>query len=60
VGQGLHEEIAARARTRWLVLEVGDGQAQGVAETLASTGYTDVKVTPDLSGTERVVEARRL
>jgi release factor glutamine methyltransferase len=60
VGQGLHEEIAARARTRWLVLEVGDGQAQGVAETLASTGYTDAKVTPDLSGTERVVEARRL
>lgn len=60
VGEGLHEEIAARARTRWLVLEVGDGQAQGAATALASTGYTDVRITPDLAGIERVVEGRRL
>ena len=30
VGDGLHGEIARRARTSWLVLEVGDGQAQAV------------------------------
>jgi release factor glutamine methyltransferase len=60
VGEGLHEEIAVRAKTRWLVLEVGDGQAQSIAEAVAATGYTDVKITPDLTGTERVVEGRRL
>ena len=59
VGEGLHEEIAARARTRRLVLEVGDGQAQGVAAALESTGYRDVRITRDLTGTERVVEGRR-
>jgi release factor glutamine methyltransferase len=59
VGDGLHEEIAARARTRWLVLEVGDGQADRVAEALTSGGYTDVTISPDLSGRARVVEGRR-
>jgi release factor glutamine methyltransferase len=59
VGVGLHEEIARMAQTRWLVLEVGDGQAQHVADALASMGYGDVTITPDLSGTARVVEGRR-
>jgi release factor glutamine methyltransferase len=59
VGEGVHEEIAARARTRWLVLEVGDGQAQHVAGALSSQGYVDVNITPDLTGMERVVEGRR-
>ena len=59
VGVGLHEQIARTAATRRLVLEVGDGQAEDVAETLREFGYTDVTVTPDLTGTERVVDGRR-
>jgi hypothetical protein len=38
---------------------VGDGQAQHVADALVSMAYGDVTITPDLSGTERVVEGRR-
>jgi release factor glutamine methyltransferase len=59
VGAGLHEQLAGVARTRFLVLEVGRCQADGVAETLTSLGYTDVVVTPDLAGIPRVVEGRR-
>jgi release factor glutamine methyltransferase len=59
VEAGLHEEIAGRARTRWLVLEVGDGQADEVAGALVSLGYREVRISPDLSGRARVVEGRR-
>jgi release factor glutamine methyltransferase len=59
VDVGLHEEIARRAHTQALVLEVGDGQAAYVAETLAALGYTGITITRDLAGTERVVEGRR-
>jgi release factor glutamine methyltransferase len=58
VGEGLHEELARRARTTWLVLEVGDDQAPRVAAALARLGYVDVRVTSDLAGHERVVEGR--
>ena len=59
VGQGLQEEIARHARTRRLVLEVGDGQAQRVAAALAGMDYGEVTITPDLTGTARVVDGRR-
>jgi release factor glutamine methyltransferase len=59
VGVGLHEQLAAVARARFLVLEVGRCQAEGVAETLSSLAYTDVRVTADLAGIARVVEGRR-
>ena len=39
VGEGIHEEIARLASTRLLVFEVGDGQADHVADALASLGY---------------------
>jgi len=52
----LHEEIARTARTRRLVLEVGDGQAREVAAMLKAHGYTGITITPDLAGVERVVE----
>ena len=42
-----------------LAAEVGDGQAEHVAEALASLGYADITVTPDLSEQDRVVEGRR-
>ncbi len=59
VGEGLHEELARVARTEWLVLEVGDGQASAVARSLEALGYADVAISPDLAGSERVVEGRR-
>ena len=59
VGSGLHAQLAGVARTTWLVLEVGDGQAQDVARELTEEGYADVRVTNDLTGIERVVEGRR-
>jgi release factor glutamine methyltransferase len=42
----------------WLVLEVGDGQAAGVAESLEQLGYGQVRVTADLAGRPRVVEGQ--
>ena len=59
LGTGFHEAIARAARTRYLVLEVGDGQASRVAAALAAEGYADVAVVSDLAGRERVVEGRR-
>ncbi len=59
LGEGFHETIARLARTRFLILEVGDGQAEEVARTLRAAGYVDVVVTPDLAGADRVVEGRR-
>jgi release factor glutamine methyltransferase len=59
VDTGMHRALAEHARTEWLVLEVGDGQAQAVAATLAGLGYREIAVTRDLTGRERVVEGRR-
>jgi release factor glutamine methyltransferase len=59
VGTGLHAEIAERADTQWLALEVGDGQAAEVAGALRELSYADVTITRDLTGTERVVDGCR-
>jgi release factor glutamine methyltransferase len=59
VGAGLHEAIARAARTRWLVVEVGDGQAEQVAAAFGAAGYEDVRISPDLGGRDRVVEGRQ-
>lgn len=59
VDVGLHERIARRAQTSVLVLEVGEGQAAYVADTLASLGYTGITITRDFAGVERVVAGRR-
>jgi release factor glutamine methyltransferase len=59
VDSGLHGELARRARTTWLVLEVGAGQAADVADELAHAGYDAIEITRDLAGVERVVEGRR-
>lgn len=59
VGSGLHERLAEGARTRALVLEVGDGQADRVAAALESFAYRNVRITADLSGIARVVEGER-
>jgi release factor glutamine methyltransferase len=56
LGAGFHARIARTAQTRFLVFEVGDGQAQEVAAELEAAGYRDVAITTDLAGLERVVE----
>lgn len=57
-GHGEHERIARVARARFVVFEVGDGQASEVAEMLGGLGYEDVAITADLTGRDRVVEGR--
>jgi release factor glutamine methyltransferase len=59
LGEGFHERIAQTACTRFLVLEVGDGQAQEVADVLSAAGYSKVRITRDLAGLDRVVEGRK-
>ncbi|HUJ55518.1 MAG TPA: peptide chain release factor N(5)-glutamine methyltransferase [Gaiellaceae bacterium] len=59
VGRGVHERIARAARARFLVLEAGDGQAAEIAALLERLGWSGVRVTFDLAGSERVVEATR-
>lgn len=59
IGEGMHERIARTAATRFLVFEVGGGQAHDVAAVLAACGYAGVTITPDLAGIDRVVEGRR-
>jgi release factor glutamine methyltransferase len=59
VGSGLHERIAESARTRALVLEVGEGQAEAVADALIALSYRNVRITKDLTGVARVVEGER-
>ncbi|MGZ4289242.1 MAG: N5-glutamine methyltransferase family protein [Gaiellaceae bacterium] len=58
VGSGEHERLARAAKARFVVFEVGDGQAQDVAEMLTRLGYSGVAVTGDLMGRARVVEGR--
>jgi release factor glutamine methyltransferase len=60
LGTGVHELLARAARTRFLVFEVGDGQASQVTRMLERLGYADVAITADLAGRDRVVEGRRL
>ncbi len=43
----------------WLVLEIGTGQGARVMEVLTSAGLTQVAVTPDLAGHDRIATARR-
>ena len=64
VGEGGHERVARAALETLapggaLVLEVGDGQAGGVAARLQELGFRKVRLSEDLAGRERVVEGRR-
>ncbi len=60
IGSGEHERLARAARARFVVFEVGDGQAGEVEAILERLGCTDVAVTADLTGRARVVEGRLL
>jgi release factor glutamine methyltransferase len=64
VGVGAPEALAKAACEALvpggaLAVELGDGQQRAYAALLESLGYLDIRVTPDLSGRERVVEGRR-
>ena len=59
LGSGEHERLARAAQARFVVFEVGDGQAPAVAAALSAAGWRDVRVTKDLTGTERVVEGAK-
>jgi release factor glutamine methyltransferase len=59
LGRDEHERLARAANTRFIALEVGDDQGRDVADMLERLGWTDVAVTADLAGTDRVVEGRR-
>jgi|CXWL01.1.fsa_nt_gi release factor glutamine methyltransferase len=53
--------LGARLRSGgWLALEVGQGQAAGVAAILATTELTSIKTVNDLASIPRVVLGRRL
>jgi release factor glutamine methyltransferase len=63
VGVGATEAVASAAAAvlrpgGWLVLEVGEGQAEQTGRCLTELGYRDVEVTGDLAGRERVVEGK--
>ncbi|HSS57304.1 MAG TPA: peptide chain release factor N(5)-glutamine methyltransferase [Solirubrobacteraceae bacterium] len=63
-GRAVHERLAAAAADVLcpggnLVVEVAEGQAAWLAGHLGALGYTEIAVTADLRGIERVVEARR-
>jgi release factor glutamine methyltransferase len=49
---------ATRVLAGWLVLEVHEQHAADVAARVEAAGYRDVRITRDLAGKERVVEAR--
>lgn len=58
LGSGEHERLARSARARFVVFEVGDGQADDVAAMLERLGCADVAITTDLTDRARVVEGR--
>ena len=63
VGVGVPETLAERSRELlapggWLAVELGEGQQAVYAALLGDLGYEAVTITLDLTGRERVVEAR--
>jgi release factor glutamine methyltransferase len=58
VDDGQTERLARAHPGEWLVLETHEGRAHEVERLLLETGYTDVRVTPDLNLVPRVVEGR--
>jgi release factor glutamine methyltransferase len=57
-GGGEHERLARAAKARFVVFETGDGEAGEVAAMLERLGCSDVAITADLAGRDRVVEGR--
>lgn len=47
------------AGVAFVALELGQGQAPGVAELMRAAGMADIEILPDLAGIDRVVAGRR-
>jgi release factor glutamine methyltransferase len=61
VDEGQTERLLGDARRvldGWLVLEAHELHAGAVSARLAEAGYSEIRITQDLAGKERVVEAR--
>ncbi|HZC74490.1 MAG TPA: HemK/PrmC family methyltransferase [Gaiellaceae bacterium] len=58
LGHAEHERLARAAKARFIVFEVGDGQAPEVAAMLERLGCAGIAITADLTGRDRVVEGR--
>ncbi len=63
-GLAVYRRLIPQARTRlahggWLIMEIGHDQGDSVPALLGE-GWSHVKVTSDLAGRARVVEARRM
>lgn len=46
------------AHAGWLILEIGETQAEEVTRFMHARGYREIQVTKDLAGRDRVVEGR--
>jgi release factor glutamine methyltransferase len=57
-------EAVARAATEalrpggWVVLEIAENQASNVAALLGELGYGHLRISPDMAGRDRVIEAQ--
>jgi release factor glutamine methyltransferase len=57
-------EAVARAATEalrpggWIVLEIPENRAQTLADLLGKLGYEELRISPDMAGKDRVIEAR--
>ena len=57
-------EAVARAATEalrpggWVVLEIAENQAANVAGLLTDLGYENLRISPDMAGRDRVIEAQ--
>ena len=58
VDRGQTQRLIETARFGWLVLEVHEARAQGIAAELQRAGFADVHVSQDLAGRDRIVEGR--
>jgi release factor glutamine methyltransferase len=58
LGSGEHERLARATKARFIVFEVGDGQAPEIAAMLERLGCADLAISADLTGRARVVEGR--
>ncbi len=64
-GAALHRRLLGEARAHlkpggWLLLEVGQGQAETVSEAARMAGYAAVSVRQDMAGIGRVVIGKRM
>ena len=62
-GLEFYEKIISEAHnvlnnTGFIAFEIGQGQSEDVKNILERNGYTDIEVTKDLAGIERVISAK--